>query len=78
MSIDMYYIFRKRYCQSLLVKGLQSYKLLNLEDDPIVLESLGWCGLTQTRQHNLFQTSNFKSLKIDVGEQTIWKSTQEF
>ena len=32
-------IFQKRYCGSLQVNWLQSYKLSKLEDDPIVRES---------------------------------------
>ena len=32
-------LFPKRYCGSLKVNWLQSYKLPKLEDDPIVLES---------------------------------------
>ena len=32
-------IFPKRYCRSLYVNWLQSYKLSKLEDDPIIQES---------------------------------------
>ena len=35
--------FPKRYCESLLVKGLQSYSLSNFEDDKIVRDSNPSC-----------------------------------
>ena len=79
-------IFPKRYCESLLVKGLQNYDSSNFEDDPMVQDSnLGriqvvwiWQGGKFFSNLQLWQLVTMKPFDLQRPTVPLWKDLYPF